>query len=262
MCVNWFKKKPDPVIGNNIALLYGINNWPGSDNDLNGCLNDGQNVAKFLALNYSEYSINRFRDSDVTRAFFRNMTKNTFVAAKPGDKILLHYSGHGTYGLDPYHTEADGYSEALYLYDGPFWDREFADLIALLPLGVHLTIALDSCFAKGATTRLFKSKYLKSKFMPIQSLRSDVPRRKSMMKSEDLNYVLYSGCQERQTSADAFIDGSYVGAFTYFWLKGWKREFNNDQWGNETIYRIHNAGFEQVPAVMASQTLMNQRVLT
>ena len=74
-----FKRKPPivPIIGNKVALLFGINNYPGSSNDLNGCLNDIADVEKKLNELYpSEWSIKKFSDSQVTRSVFRNEIKN------------------------------------------------------------------------------------------------------------------------------------------------------------------------------------------
>ncbi|MGI6337901.1 MAG: caspase family protein [Bacteroidales bacterium] len=261
-----FRRKPPPVeiTGNNICLTYNINNYPGTENDLNGCISDGRNIYRFLQNHYPNFQTIQIIDNDATRRTFRNLTKNTIVSAVYGDIIIIHYSGHGSFGLDPKKTEADGYSECLYLYDGPFWDREFVEILNLIPDGVKVIVILDCCFSFGITTiRKLKNNYIKPRFMLFQNINPEIPINRTILHRSDLKHVLLAGSQERQTSADAYIKGvGYVGAFTYFLLKAWQREYNYNQWIDETIYRINNAGFEQVPGILGNKTLIDQVILT
>lgn len=262
-----FKKYAIPVVtGNNIALTYNINNYIGSENDLNGCISDGKNLDKFLLSKYPRFKTTKVIDSEVTRKTFHDLTKNTIVSAVSGDTIIIHYSGHGSYGTDPRHPEKDGYSECLYLYDGPFWDYEFAEILALIPDGVKVIIILDSCFSFGATTKHLGNpvRNFKSRFIQFQDLDPNIPKRKSALLDENLKHILMAGCQERQTSADCYLSGvGYVGAFTYFLLmKAWRKEYTYNQWIDETIYMINKAGFEQVPGILGNQSLINQVILT
>ena len=94
------------------AILFGINNYPGSENDLNGCLNDVRDVANFLSVNYPGFVTEKFTDSKVTRQRFRDEVKNHITAMSPGNQLPIAYSGHGTYGDDPSGVEKDGYIEA------------------------------------------------------------------------------------------------------------------------------------------------------
>jgi metacaspase-1 len=260
-----FKRKSPPVVitGSNICLTYNINNYVGKDNDLNGCISDGRNLDGFLLNHYPMFKTTRIIDSEVTRRTFHDLTKNTIVSAVPGDFIIIHYSGHGSFGLDPTKTEADGYSECLYLYDGPFWDREFMEILALIPDGVKVVVMLDSCFSFGATTRKLRNPYNKPRFIQFQDINPEIPIRRNILHRTSLKHVLLAGCQERQTSADAYINGvGYVGAFTYFLLKAWRREYNYNQWIDDTVYRINKAGFEQVPGILGNKTLIDQVILT
>lgn len=40
-----------------------------------------------------------------------------------------------------------------------------------------------------------------------------------MLPINPINHVLFSACRDNQTSADAYIGGSYNGAFTYYFCK-------------------------------------------
>lgn len=266
MC-DWFKKYTIPVVkGNNVAVTFNINNYIGTDNDLNGCISDGKNLDRFLLTNYPRFKTTKIIDSEVTRKVFHDVTKNTIVSADSGDFIIIHYSGHGSYGTNPKYPEKDGYSECLYLYDGPFWDYEFAEILALIPDGVKVVVILDSCFSFGATTKHLNNPgtYIKPRFIQMQKLDPNIPKRRSALRDESLKHILLAGSAERQTSADCYLQGvGYVGAFTYYLLmKAWKREFNYNQWIDETIYLINKGGFEQVPGILGNQTLINQVILT
>lgn len=248
-----FKKKPPIPHGNKTALLFAINNYPGSGNDLNGCLNDQEDLAKKLP----DFNIFKFKDSEVTKSNFRNTVKNYIVGMHSGDILLVHYSGHGT--QVPSATEADGYNEALYLYDGAFEDDEFNEILQLIPDGAKVIIALDSCFS-GTATRLHNPRYEKARYYPTQE-RKSLKRAKIYLKSDLMKWVVFSGCQENQTSADAFIDGRYRGAFSYAWLKTMDRGKTYQQWADDTIYELYKLKFEQVPTLEGDTNLINQIIL-
>lgn len=263
MCF-WKKPQPDPMpegVGN-LVLRFAINNYPGSSSDLNGCINDLKDVKTFISAVFpGKFTYEEFKDSEVTRQKFRDEVKNHILAAVSGDKILIHYSGHGTYGYDADHDEADGYDEALYLYDGPFWDDEFRLILDLIPDGVDVIIALDSCFSFGATKN--SPKYIKNKFVKIQDIKPNAKKRKSILRGDDVNYVLYSGCQERQTSADAYINGRYNGAFTYYWLRALSDTKTYMQWGTDTQALIKaTKEYEQIPGILMGERFKNKAIFT
>lgn len=251
------KTTEQPTGKKEYTKLYAINNYPGSQNDLNGCLPDQKNVNNFMNKNYSAFISEAFADSKVTRSTFRETIKALFLSLKAGDNVLIHYSGHGTTGIDPHSTEADGYSEALYLYDGAFWDYELKELLDLIPDGAKVVIALDSCFSGGMWKGIDNPR-IKARFMPTQELKPDI-KKKSGFKTAGKNYIVFAGCQEDQTSADAYIENGYQGAFTYFWLKAWKREFTYQQWVDETVRLIKaNGGYDQVPMLNGDVNIMPQ----
>jgi len=257
-----FKRKPPivPIIGNKVALLFGINNYPGSSNDLNGCLNDIADVEKKLNELYpSEWSIKKFSDSQVTRSVFRNEIKNQIVSMISGQILLIHYSGHGSNVQDQNYDEADGYDETLYLYDGNFTDDEFNSILQLIPEGVKVIIALDSCFS-GSATRLYSETYQKAKYIPNPDIKS-FKRRKKYLKSDSMKWVVFSGCQENQTSADAFINNRYNGAFTWAWLKSMDKAISYNSWSLSTALKL-TPQFEQIPTIEGNETLRKEIIFT
>ena len=64
---SWFKPDPipEPITSKKTALLYAINDYPGSANDLNGCLNDQRDIANMLREKFPGFDIRKTIDSDV-----------------------------------------------------------------------------------------------------------------------------------------------------------------------------------------------------
>lgn len=223
---------PEPLPGakKRIALLFGINNYPGSANDLNGCLNDVDDVEAKLKVEFPDFIIKKFKDAEVTCENFYNQIKDAILSMAEGDHLYVHYSGHGT--QIPSNSEANGYHEALYLYNGAFIDDQFQSLVSLITKG-SMTSKFDSCFSGDM---LRNPKKFKSKFyaMPGVPVRKKVVR-KFGKKAVTKNVVVFSGCGENQTSADAFINGRYNGAFTYYD----NRAFNAHSTYTQEINKLH-----------------------
>ena len=255
---DWFK--PDPVVpitGNKVALLFAIGDYPGSQNDLIGPPYDSKNADNFLKDNYPEFTVNKILDSAVTRSNFENTIKAQIAILKAGDVLLIYYSGHGTNGLDS--NEADGYREGLYLWDGTFWDDEFTVVLQPIPLGAKVIIVLDSCFARGSTTPK-NIGYESLRFVQTQEVPRKLKRIKSMLRSDTMNYIVLAACQENQTAADI---GPLGGAFTYYWLKAWKRTYIWAEWSDKTALLIKQTGqYDQIPNIEGDENLMEQIVLT
>ena len=166
---------------------------------------------------------------------------------------MIQYSGHGTRVRCT--TEEDGYDEALYLYDGVFLDDEFNELMMLIPDGANVIVVLDSCFSGGATREL--GRYRKSRYAEYKGETPKVNKTKSV-----LNHIVFSGCRSDQTSADAYINNRYNGAFTFCWLKSKDLRDDYKEWGDKTIYKVHQHGFEQVPTLEGPEEMINKLIFT
>lgn len=133
------------------ALLVAINDYPGTRNDLQSCVNDLVAIEQTIAGDLGFADIKRLTDSDATVANVEVALRELFKGAEIGDQLLFFYSGHGTQVVNGTTME-----EALYLFDGSFLDNRLVDLAKGLPPGC-LTVFLDSCFSGGMEKRLFES---------------------------------------------------------------------------------------------------------
>ena len=90
MCLEWFKKKEDPIAyGDRTALLFGINDYPGSQNDLNGCINDIDDVAAKISSLWPDFYIRKFKDAEVTRNRFKTELSNAIAALPEGATVVI-----------------------------------------------------------------------------------------------------------------------------------------------------------------------------
>ena len=259
MCWKWFKNlfggstvnPPTWEHAPKVALSFGINNYPGGQNDLNGCINDVELVVERLP----EFQIRKFKDEEVTVGNTVNQIEYVIGNAVENDIILIHYSGHGTYVEDKNGDEIDGYDEALYLYDGVLTDDKMNEMLQKIPAGVTVALLLDSCFSGTATRNPHKIR-----FMPPTFERKEHLRIKRGW-YEDMKWIVISGCGENQTSADALINGKYNGAFTYFAMFTLNRTMTYQTWFNKIREFLPSRDFDQAPTLEGNSDLINKQVL-
>ncbi|KAI4323299.1 hypothetical protein L6164_022916 [Bauhinia variegata] len=84
------------------AVLIGCN-YPGTKAELKGCVNDVRRMYKCLINRYGflEDDITVLIDTDKsytkpTGKNIRSALANLVLSGKPGDVLIVHYSGHGT----------------------------------------------------------------------------------------------------------------------------------------------------------------------
>lgn len=212
------------------ALVFSINDYPGTQNDLQGCNNDSQNWADLLKNQYGFEIYNRIIDSSATRSNVKKDMLDLIVNSQDGDVLVITYSGHGTSVVDLDNDEEDGKDECICLYDGLMKDDEIRDVLNKLPSGVKLTFISDSCFS-GTVTRSFMicmndftyvstPKYLPPKDNIDAIHVMGLPSKRSFaIPEEGMNHILISGTDDRSYSYDANIDGKACGAFSYYAIK-------------------------------------------
>lgn len=212
-----------------MALCLGINDYPGTGNDLSGCVPDANNWASYFKDDLKFDNVTTlFNNQVISRAFVDDIF-NKFSVAKAGDLIVISYSGHGSSVRDLDGDEADGRDETLCFHDRNYTDDELRNLFNKKPNGVKLVFLSDSCHS-GTVTRSFmrtmsENEYVKPKYMPPEddieaALLMAVPANKAIgYVEDDMNHILISGTNAATYSYDARINGQATGAFTYYSLK-------------------------------------------
>lgn len=274
------------------ALLVGVNRYKIPGADLRGCVNDVKNLQAVLTQMYG------FANKDIvvltdfaatTKAMQAAMSKLVSDARK-GDVLLLHYSGHGSNVPDANGDEADRRDEILCPTDldwkKPFLDDWLRKTLNRLRAGVSLTVIMDCCYS-GSNTRVFLppdapriSRYLPSPWdlMAAESgrkLRGRVrgslrestaaKRKKKDLVDVAIPELLITGCRDTQTSADAYIGGTYNGALTYSLVETLKDAggtISYRQLHQGTIKRLKQGDFDQVPQLEGRATKFDRPFLS
>jgi len=223
------------------ALLVGIN-YVGTSSQLFGCINDINNVAEYLQTSrgYAAQSIIFMSDTTPqkpTRANILNGFKKLLQGVRAGDELWFHFSGHGSLQRDTNGDEESGTDSCICPLDfnqaGMITDDVVRSaLAALVPAGVRLYVVLDMCHSGTGCDLRYKcddSSYLIDSTAPFPStydqnawaLRQTSYEHKRYAKTAG-NVFCISGCQDSQTSADAFLAGKAAGALTHSLLESLK----------------------------------------
>jgi metacaspase-1 len=201
------------------ALLIGIN-YIGGAAPLNGCINDIMRVKDMLvARGYTDIVCLRDDDAAATPTRARIVAELIALAGKyqPGDQIYVHYSGHGSYVKDTSGDELDGRDECICPVDYPtagfiIDDDLNAMLLTRVPAGCRIRVVFDSCHSGSALD--LPIRWVGGSKTAIENYNTKLDA-----KGNPVDCVFLSGCQDQQTSADAYINGKYSGALTYAWLQ-------------------------------------------
>lgn len=230
-------------MGKKIAVCIGINNYPGTENDLSGCLNDVKDWSALLSKN--GYSVTRLTDARATRQNILDALQKAVGNAVNGDSVFVMYSGHGSFVDDNNGDEPDGTDECLCPYDidrnGEITDDDLYEIFASRIKGVRLVMVSDSCHS-GTLIRFKpgmgkKKKTKRVKFLPPENFLSRKTisklgvRLKSTSQPPGHNAsLLMAGCQDAEYSYDAEINGRPNGAFTYAAMEAFKAMRTNSNY--------------------------------
>jgi hypothetical protein len=214
------------------AVCVGINDYPGTYNDLSGCLNDANDWAELLREHFGfGDDLELLTDSNATKDNILSALEDLIKGAKAGDVVVFTYSGHGTWVYDQgERDESDNRDEAICAHDGNVLDDELRDIIRQIDKDAQLTFISDSCHSGTITRAMLKRTYDRDKeaaegapkprYMPpvdeIDAIRTDlIPIRKRYLYPESgMPAVLLTGCNATEYSYDAYLNGRFNGAMT------------------------------------------------
>lgn len=187
------------------GIFIGINNYPGTENDLYGAVNDAENMQELLIANYKFPRGNTMLllDDKATRDGILSQIRAYGKLVGPGDELVVQYSGHGslwpdkfsevldetvktevTYpgrnGGEDYHLPLDYYDSALVPWDaesansGKNWgglildDELYALFAPITKKGATVVFISDSCHS--GTVGKGEMNKARIKFMPLEKL--------------------------------------------------------------------------------------------
>ena len=269
----------------NRALLVGINKYRMPGSDLQGCVNDVTNIRDIL-IKYLGFNVEEIRvlvDARATKKGIMDRLEWLVRDAKAGDRLLFHFSGHGSQIRDRDGDELKDHLDEILCphdmdWDGTYIvDDELKVLFSGLAKGANLEVLLDCCHS-GTGTREAAAM---SAFSPEQAVRprflqppmdilcreldeDDLPETRLLRTTNPTNHVLFAGCRDNQTSADAYIKGSYNGAFTYYFCKHLRDEqgkLSRSALLKRLRASLKYEGYAQVPQLECATARRKKRVL-
>jgi hypothetical protein len=215
------------------ALLIGIN-YIGSDAELKGCINDVRSVYNFL-VNRCGYLPSDIRilteeagRTSPTKVNIEENIKWLVANNMPGDTLVFHFSGHGASVADRNGDETDGRDEVLVPLDyktrGVITDDWiYANMVKKVVKGCTLLGFTDCCHS-GTMFDLKYNVQSNCKYKKGTNVRNitynpidwtnEFTLRSERSEETDAVVMLFTGCEDAQTSADAFIMSKHQGAFT------------------------------------------------
>lgn len=271
------------------ALCIGINDYPGTQNDLSGCVNDAQDWA--ATLGGRGFEVQMLLDAQATKAKMVAGIRKLITTAQSGDSLVITYSGHGTFAPDTSGDEPDGYDEGLCPYDidkgNVLLDDEIHALFKKRPGGVRLVLISDSCHS-GSVTRAAagdpdsegaRIRYLPpSAWLPEDKLPrgadGKVPTQVSRAPKASPwlgalfvagGDLLMAGCQDREYSWDARFGGRANGAFTYYahkTLKTLPASASYADWYAAIRNYLPGASYPQTPQIFGSKRARKFKLLS
>lgn len=273
------------------AVLIGINRYKVPGADLRGCVNDVRNVQGALTTYYgfAARDIVLLTDLAATKSAMEKAIGKLVSGAKKGDVLLLHYSGHGSHAPDDNGDEADERDEILCPTDldwkEPFRDDWLRKTFNTVKAGVSLTVIMDCCHS-GTNTRAIQPQDapIKERYLPNpldlfatesgRKLRGTVTgelrassrakRKTSDVVHADIGELLITGCRDTQTSADAFINGTYNGALTYYLVESIKEahgKLSYRELHKRTLAKLKGE-YDQVPQLEGSKAKFDRPFLS
>ena len=214
----------------NRALCVGINDYPGTNMDLAGCVNDARDWK--VLLERRGYRVDTLHDREATRSRIVDALRSVIGQTTENDAVVFTFSGHGSWLPDDDRDEPDARDEMMcphdVMKDQYLLDDELHDIFCTKHAGARIYVMADSCHS-GSVARYASapaqpdSAPVKARFLPPyvfargnRLFERAIDRAINTPAPTKLRYpaVLFSGCQDTEFSYDTAFSGRPNGAFT------------------------------------------------
>jgi metacaspase-1 len=226
----------------------------------------------FLASNILTIS-----ESNATKKGIVGKVEELINLAQKGDKIVIHFSGHGQQLQDLNGDENDRLDEAIVPYDAPskiqanyhgekhIIDDEIHEWIIRLKAKIgsegHLLLILDSCHSGtasrgksivrgGKSAIIFNDKYLKVKY--LEDNKSDFYEDK-IIEKQPAKFVMFTGAAASQQNHQMALEGGkQIGSLSYSVAVAFQKMSKGDSY--ESLFArvrdvMHERRLAQTPTI-------------
>jgi len=221
------------------ALLIGINDYralPSSSrkgtSDLRGPVNDVTAIRRALISYYgfTEEDIRVLLNDRATRQDIRTAFDKWLVnGTRPGDTVLLYFSGHGSTVPDYNGDEEDGFDEVLCPYDmvpqggyNIILDDDLALWLARLN-GRRVVVISDSCHSGGQTRSVEDTPAWQAKFIRIDNYHpSSIALSRSRGADIQESIIFMAASRENGIAVERNFPDGFHGGFSFGLFDGMK----------------------------------------
>ena len=205
------------------AFIIGLN-YASEEYALSGCEFDADNLyRRMTAAGIPKKNITVAK-GEISASDLFDILAGWSVSSKPTDTTYITFSGHGTQIPGP---EADGYDEALCLYDRPngitlLKDNDLAAMLSRIEGNVF--VILDSCYSGGMERSAAPPMYqdMKRKFIsfdPAFPVFTPDKAKTAPRSTVRRQYNLFA-CAESEVSWDTGGGGVFTSSLVYHFDKG------------------------------------------
>lgn len=253
------------------SLHIGINDYPGTNQDLRGCVNDAKDWQQALGQRgFGDQAL--LLNQQATKANIVAALEKIVGATGSEDLAIITYSGHGTWIPDTNGDEPDGRDEAWCAHDAGkgnlVTDDELYDIVAERERGARIVLLSDSCHS-GSVSRFAgwlddekdEGKRTIRFLAPEHHLtekqkRTAVHFQQAPVRSRVKNAALcISGCRDHEFSYDATFRGRPNGAFTFVALRALQQlpeTANYQDWWRLIRRQLPSVSYPQTPILSGS----------
>ena len=245
------------------ALCIGINDYVGTNNDLSGCVNDANDWGDLLTSR--GYQVTRMFNQDATRGNIEAALREHVSKLRYRDRLVIQYSGHGSWVPDSSGDEEDGRDEVWVSADLKYLtDDTLNEILRSRAYGTRVSMFSDSCFS-GTVNKFFAPaeradnwdaqsvRFLTPTFLDVSEEQverlQDVPARALGARN---NGILFSGCDDGEFSYDAYINGRFNGAFTRTALNTFEDGMTPRQWHDAIRSFLPSSQYRQTPQLQGT----------
>jgi hypothetical protein len=248
--------------GNSVKLRMlsiAINDYPVSDRRLRGCLNDSLAWVDWFAKR--GWQTESLGNEQATGAKIVSAIAKLMDESNPGDRVAIHFSGHGSQIQDFNDDEGDGLDECYCPWDvslnGPIRDDVLYQLFQQRASNVRLYLIADCCHS-GSLQR--GSSLEGVRFFPLVHGQLDKrpKRNNAVVRTAGL---LLAACGEGERAREITVRGRTYGVLTFHALRALQklpREATYQEW--LLAIRSQLSSVRQTPRLVGSKLLFDEPV--
>ncbi len=219
------------------ALVIGVNEYPGLGQgaNLEGCVNDAQNIQK--SLEKLGFEVTTLINEKATKAAIMSSFADVKKLSKPNERFVFYFAGHGTVTSDGSSallpSDASEKSEANDLGRDDLYNA-----ITAVPASSRTSL-LDSCFSGGLSRKglghtVKKTRYFKRGAGEVK--RRDLAESNNQDNNKNIagkgqNSIIYfTASLANQTSGEDDFEGVRGGVFTHFLTSRLEKSHRDTHW--------------------------------